>query len=413
MGLEKIQPSTLPPTKILIKQYQILMKHLIRNSVTCCLAILLGNMLIAQSSERMPIPMTSEYWNTVDGNVEFLDYKSTRAVRSAEDAYFNIMAKDLDFGTGIIEYDVELVGRGFPGINFHIGPDSVNSEVYYLRYFGTPDPLSRTTMQYAAVMDGVNLWDITDEYQAGATVYEGQWNHVKLVISENQLIAYVNDMDQPALRVPYLEGIHSSGGISLSGNVIYANMVITPGETEGLPEQPGIDPAQNDPRYLRNWEVTEPVSLPFGRDVMMGIRFNPGVAIDTMLLNAETTWKPIQAGPRSMLNLTKAYGATEDGDRRLVWLKTTITSATAQEKLMELGFSDEVWVFINGSPVHIDKNYYGSPSMKEPRGRASLENASFTVPFQEGENELIIGVANYFFAWGVIARFSDTGGLEY
>ncbi|MEM7657249.1 MAG: hypothetical protein AAF399_14035 [Bacteroidota bacterium] len=389
------------------------MNHFIRPSLLFALSILLLSLASAQKNSSISVPLTEDAWLTRDGQVEFFDYKSTRAVKSANDGYFNLLLKEQEFSTGTIEFDVELSGNGFPGINFHIGPDTVNSEVYYLRHFGKPDPLRRTTMQYAAVLDGVNLWDITDDYQAAAALQEGEWNHVKLVISENQLRAYVNDMDEPALHVPALEGIHKNGGISLSGNVIYANLVLHPGQTEDLPDVAGYDPTSNDPQYLRNWEVSEPLDFPFGRDLLMGIPYNPGVAIDTTFLNESTTWKPMQADRRALVNLTARYGATPDGQRRVVWLKTTVESATAQEKLLRLGFRDEVWVFINGLPLHVDKNYYGAPGMKDPIGRCSLANAAFDVPLQEGKNELLIGLTNYFYGWGLLARWEENGGLSY
>ncbi|MEL7340866.1 MAG: hypothetical protein AAGM67_10295, partial [Bacteroidota bacterium] len=378
-----------------------MMNHLIQAAFVCCLFLCSLGQTYAQQSSVIDIPMTSKHWVATYGEVEFFEYKSTRAVKSADNSFFNIMLKDQAFATGTIEFDVELVGSGFPGISFRIGPDTLNSEVFYLRHFGKPDPLRRTTTQYAAVIDGVNLWDVTDEYQAGATIREGQWNHVKLVISEHQLHAYVNDMARPALQVPMLEGIIQSGGIALSGNVIYANMVLRPGEIGDLPHVPGFDPSANDPRYLRKWEVSEPMDFAFGRDLLLGIPYNPGVAIDSSFLNADTKWKSIEAGPRALVNLTLPYGATEEGERRIVWLKTTIESESAQEKLMRLGFRDEVWVFINGSPLHVDKNYYGSAGMKEPRGRCSLENASFEVPLQPGKNEILIGLTNYFYGWGI------------
>ncbi|MEL6256606.1 MAG: hypothetical protein AAFR87_31685 [Bacteroidota bacterium] len=389
------------------------MYHLIRASILCGLFLFSVGLLTAQKSRIIEIPMTSEHWVATSGEVEFIKYKSSRAVKSAGNSSFNIMLKDQTFSTGTIEFDVELRGNGFPGINFRIGPDTLNSEIFYLRHFGKPDPLRRTTTQYAAVIDGVNLWDVTDEYQAGATIKEGQWNHIKLVISEHQLHAYVNDMDRPALQVPMLEGLTQSGGISLSGNVIYANMTLRPNDIGKLSDQAGFDPTANDPRYLRKWEVSEPIDLPFGRDVLLGIRFNPGVAIDSTLLNADTKWKVIKAGHRGLINLTRPYGATEDGQRRIVWLKTNLESEIAQQKLMRLGFRDEVWVFINGSPLHVDKNYYGSAGMKEPLGRCSLENASFQVPLQAGKNEILIGVSNYFYGWGIMARLEDTGGIKY
>ncbi|MBX2815075.1 MAG: hypothetical protein KTR24_03725 [Saprospiraceae bacterium] len=387
------------------------MNYSIRTFSYIVFFILITTQTIAQSHLERHFPLTAEHWTPLVGEVEFFEHRSAQAARG--NGYFEVMLNEFEFTTGTIEYDVELVGNGFPGINFRIGPDSSDYEVFYLRHFGKPDPKRRTTMQYAAVMDGINLWDITDEYQAAATLHQGQWNHVKLVVSENQLLAYVNDMENPALRVPALEGLVKQGRIKLTGNVIYANMKIVPNKIDDLPQEAGYDPAAHDPNYLVDWEVSQPIDFPIGRDVMMGIPFNPGVAIDTVLLDSTTQWSSVHAEHRAVVNLTKLYGATDRSHRRLIWLKSTIDSERVQEKRLKLGFRDEVWVFINGQPLHIDKNYYGSPGMKDPIGRCSLANTSFDVPLQEGENELLIGVANYFFGWGVMARFEDNSGLSY
>ena len=50
--------------------------------------------------------------------------------------------------------------------------------------------------------------------------------------------------------------------------------------------------------------------------------------------------------------------------------------------------------------------------MKEPEGRCSLDNASFRIPLQAGENELLIGLGNHFFGWGVIARLDSVDGIK-
>lgn len=364
-------------------------------------------------SKSLSFPLTEKHWIPKSDNVEFVDYKSTRAVRSSNDNSFEIVLKDMEFSTGTIEYDVELKGRGFPGVNFHLDEATGNSEVYYLRYFGQLNPLSRTTMQYAAFMDGVNLWDLTDEYQAGAAIVENAWNHIKLVISENQMKVYVNNMDRAALKVPVLEGLTKTGKISLNGNVIYANFKITPNETEDVAQGIGYDPAYNDPNYLRNWQVQEPIEFTTGKDPMKQINTNPGVIIDPAYFDSSKNWIAVTAKHRGMVNLTERFGATETGKRRLTWLRTTFTSERAQEKLLRMGFSDEVWVFINGQPLHQNKNYYGSPGMKEPRGRCTLDNTKFKVPLKEGKNEILIGLSNYFFGWGLTARWDDTSGLSY
>ena len=378
-----------------------------------CTLLSFGQRQNKNQKEILQFPLTEKHWAPVTKNVEFTMYKSTKVAKSKDGNGFGIMLKDYQFTNGIIEFDVELKGQGFPGINFRTSKDTLNSEIFYLRHFGKPDSLRRTSLQYAAVVDGINLWDLTDDYQAATTIHENTWNHVKLVIHGKQMKVFVNDMNRPALYVPSLEGITESGGIGFSGNVIYANMRITPNATEDIPAVAGYDPTYNDPRYLRNWKVTTPKDFAFGKDVMKGIPKNPGVAIDPAYLDSTAVWKPIKAGYRSLVNLTYEFGATANGERRLTWLKTSITSINAQEKLLKLGFSDEVWVFINGQPLYMDKNYFGSPGMKEPRGRASLENTSFKVPLKEGENEILIGLTNYFYGWGIIARLDDTEGLSF
>ncbi|NQZ43026.1 MAG: hypothetical protein HRT65_01865 [Flavobacteriaceae bacterium] len=379
----------------------------------CCLA-LVGNVQAQKKNGRTKTyPLTASNWSTKSDNAEFVTYKGVAAVKSSNDSGFNVVLKEVEFGTGTIEFDVELKGRGFPGINFRLDEANSNSEFFYLRYFGQLDPLSRNRMQYAAIMDGINLWDLTDPYQAAAEVYENRWNHIKLVVSEQQMKVYVNDMERPALLVPKLEGLNKTGKIGLTGNVIYANLTVTPNAIEDLPNRPGFDLTYNDPNYLRNWQVLAPIDFPTGKDVMRQVNGSPGVVIDSTYLDGSKSWKTIKTGPRAMLNLTKEFGATPTDARRLVWLKTTVTAKEDLRKRLKMGFSDEVWVFVNGAPLHQNKNYYGSPGMKEPKGRCTLDNTAFEVPMQKGENEILIAVSNYFFGWGLIARWDNTDGLSY
>ncbi len=52
--------------------------------------------------------------------------------------------------------------------------------------------------------------------------------------------------------------------------------------------------------------------------------------------------------------------------------------------------------------------------MLAPRGRATPENARLRLPLNEGENELLVGLTNYFFGWGLVARLDRRGmGLGY
>ena len=362
-------------------------------------------------TKTMDFPMTETHWAKLSENAEFISYKGTQSVQSSDDKAYAIWTKDFEFTDGTIEYDVELKGQGFPSIYYRMSPDTVNYETFYIRYFGTPDPKLRFATQYTAVVDGVNLWDMTDDYQAAVNLTKTGWNHVKLVVHGKQMRVYVNDMDRPALWVPAMEGTTDKGRIGFVGNVIFANVTVTPNATEDLPAMAGYDQTYNDPRYLREWQVTEPVDYPFGKDLLEGIPVNPGVQIDSTFLDKNANWKTVWADRRALVNLTKALGGTKNGERRLTWLKTTIKAEKDMEKLLRLGFSDEVWVFINGKPLYQDRNFYGSPGMKFPKGRTSIENSAFTLPLQEGDNELLIGLSNYFYGWGIIARMEDTDGV--
>ena len=369
-----------------------------KTTIIFALFLLQASSLFAQESE-LNIPMTTEAWEFEEGSVEFIEHRSIPAVRGVNGGS-KWFLKDFEFQNGTIEFDVEMNEAGFVGINFRESEDRKEAENFYIRAFWPVSPQSRTTLQYATVVDGNLLWDVTDDYQAAANIRKEGWNHVKLVISGRQMKVYVNDLQQPAMHVPILEGETESGGISLTGNAVFGNLVIRPDVTEGLFAEPGYDPTHYDSRYLRNWMVTEPISFPFERAI-----------VNADIPDSTTSWKPIRAEHRSLVNLSRAFGATPEGERRIVWLKTTIASETTQQRRLSFGFSDEVWVFINGQVLLFDKNYYGTPSMKEPKGRSTIENTSVMLPLQEGENELMIGVSNFFFGWGIIARLDDTAGL--
>jgi len=115
---------------------------------------------------------------------------------------------------------------------------------------------------------------------------------------------------------------------------------------------------------------------------------------------------------RGNVNLTRILGHTDFGKRRFAWLKTTIESDSAQERILHLGFSDEVSIFVNREFLYSDKNYFGTPGQKFPNGRCTIENTTVKLPLKKGKNEILIGLANYFYGWGIVARLDDTEGIH-
>ena len=349
-------------------------------------------------STEVKIPMQEEYWDFASGKVAFITHKSGPAMKILPEAG-KIVAKDFNFTTGTIEFDVEVNDYPFVGISFH-RHNSQEEEWFYLRPYTAGNPSAWDAIQYAPIVKGVTLWDMYPQYQGPANFQKNEWIHIKLVIGQHQMHAYVNESEKPTLIIPFLEGNYKSGELAFDGEAIFANLIVRHGVTEGLPEVAGHDPSAHDPRYIRYWTVTEPKSFPKGREV-----------IETDMPDEKTHWTPLEAERGALVNLTRKFGAAENMSRRLVWLKTTMQSSKEQIRTLSLGFSDEVWVMINGQLLYIDKNYYRVPIMKEPKGRCSIENTTFEVPLQEGENEILIGVGNFFYGWGIIARWDSLEGI--
>jgi len=349
------------------------------------------------AAAEIRIPFSPDQWEASD-KVEFIEHKGVAAMRIAPSAQ-QVALKGLNLTNGTVEFDLEPTRPGFTGLYFRFRDPNEN-ECFYLRTQVAGDPTAPGAVQYAPLVKGVNLWDLLGHYQSPATIRSNDWNHIKLVISGTRLRVYVNDPGKPVLDVPRLEGETSSGTLSFFGAAIFANLVIRPDEVEGLPPHPGDDPVANDARYLRAWEVSKVFPLDQGREPMTKAEFP----------KPDTKWETLAAERRGLVNLSRVFGNSQS--RRAVWLKTTIKSSQAQIKRVELGWSDEVWVFINGKLLYVDKNLYNQPIMKPPQGRCALENGGFSLPLRAGENELLIGVANDFYGWGIVARLDNLEGVE-
>jgi len=300
------------------------------------------------------------------------------------------------FTSGTIEFDAEGTHPMGPAIGFR-RRDAKDLELFYLR----PRPTCAADVdcvQYAPFVKGVLLWDLLPELQAPARYVPGQWNHVKLVVSGQRLQVWVNG-GAPALDVARLRGDTTEGGIAFSGPGILANVRVTPGAVDGLAPTPGPDPTERDPRYLRDWRVS-PVST-----------LAEGVAPDLAAAPAAASaWTPLRAETGGLVNISRRYGLPQG--RSLVWLKTTIRSTAKTEKRAAIGWNDEVWVYVNGKRVFADVNAYAKPELrKKPDGRLSLENGSFALPLEGGDNDVVVGVANAFFGWGLMLRLDDAAGV--
>src|SRR5437762_12023831 len=219
---------------------------------------------IAQGAEPITITMTADHWQTKE-NAEFLRqlgfYHGLMRLNSG-----NAVLKDITFSDGTIEFDVNTIGRGAPGIAFR-RQDEGNFELLYLR----PDPSCpafRACMQYAPQTHGVLLWDLFPQYQTRAPLRVTGWNHIKMFVSCRRMNVFGNDATSPTLEFGRLEGDTMKGGLRLQGPGTFANMVITPDAVDGLSPEPTRDPLDGDRGLVRNWRLSKFSALPKGKDAM-------------------------------------------------------------------------------------------------------------------------------------------------
>ena len=353
----------------------------------------------APEAGPIAIPMTADRWQTKE-NAEFLRqlgfYRGLMRLNSG-----TAVLKDTTFGDGTIEFDVETIGRGMPGIAFRLKDDDT-FELLYLR----PDPACpafRACMQYAPETHGVMLWDLFPEYQTRAPLRANGWNHIKMVVSGRRMRVFVNDVVAPTLEVGSLEGDAATGGLRLQGPATFANLVITPGAVEGLRPEPVEAPLDADPGLVRRWRLSPVAALPAGKEPSYDDM--PGAALD---------WKTLGTERNGLVNLSRVYGRPYPSPNRAVaWVRTTITSDRKQTKKVDIGWTRELWLFVNGRLVYADKNLFEvEAERKFPDARCSLDNGTVMLPLEPGDNEIAVAIANDFFGWGLKLRIEAPEGLR-
>lgn len=352
-----------------------------------------------KQSADYTVPLIPEKWSFQEGKVEFVEYKGRKAMKIAQNSG-QVVLKDVVFKDGTIEFDVEPILPGFAQSVYFHRKDEKEQEIVYLRVGTIGNKLANTAIQYTPYFDGINMWDMYPQYQGPAPIKKDEWNHLKLVISGKQLRVYMNNLPKPVLEIPNLEGNLPEGSIAFDGAAYLTNVQVKPNDTEGLTPQEGVDLTRHDANYVRKWAVSSPAVLPLGNEAYLGSQPKPESFLDSIVAERE-----------GFINLTRKFGGNKE--RKVIWLKTKIIAKENVKTTLQLGFSDEIWVFLNNQMVLVDKNLFQQPAMRKyPEGRMSKDNARVGINLKQGENELMIAIANNFYGWGLVARLESTEGLQ-
>lgn len=322
----------------------------------------------------------------------------------------SIFVKDLDnFTDGIIEYDV-LLQRPEAGFIAALvrAVDDGNHERFFMRPHHNND---EDAIQYTPVYNQLQSWQLYTGplYNNYFTYSYEEWLHCKIVVSGNSAEWFIGDMTKPAQYVPDMKreitddagrlGLFALNPDRLGG--LFANFKYKQMDKPTLMNS-GVELPTAPAGNINSWDRTDP----FDEAMLSG---------KTMLMpsdDAAFTWTNFDADRIGIFAIHKLY--TPLKGKNSVFLKKEIMSDSDQIKVLELGYSDRVSVFLNGELQYMGDNTYRS------RNRAFLGTAGYydkvALPLKEGKNELRLAVsaeALFTASWGGMVKFSDTDGISF
>jgi hypothetical protein len=91
---------------------------------------------------------------------------------------------------------------------------------------------------------------------------------------------------------------------------------------------------------------------------------------------------------------------------QVLYARTNIKSDRDQLKKLEIGYSDDVTVFLNGKILWRGRSAQG---FRDPRflGIVNPENDAVYLPLKKGGNELLLAISELGGGWGFICRLQD------
>jgi NADH:ubiquinone oxidoreductase subunit len=362
----------------------------------------------SQTLQTLSVPADSPRWD-LQGQAKVTEYQGRKCLMLDGGA---AILKDFEMRDGVIDVDVATPAkRGFVGFDFRIDKDSLNYEEVYFRQHesGLPDAL-----QYTPVLNSGRNWQIYNGpgFTAGANIPKGEWFHMRLEVTGAQAKLYVKDMDKdkPALVMDDLKSGVQKGQIALYdliGETCFSNFELqtTPDE----PWQRHLPPMP--PNALTKWSLSPSYD---------GLARN----LERPLTPAESDaiqWQDVEAEPPGFVVLYRYRQAphpmvTFQGDfsKRLepqpgikvIYARTTIQSDRDQVKKLEIGYSDDVSVFLNGKILYRGRSAQG---FRDPRflGIINPENDAVYLALKKGSNELMLAVSELGGGWGFICRLAD------
>ena len=236
------------------------------------------------------------------------------------------------------------------------------------------------------------------------------WFHLRLEVTGAQAKLYVKDMDKPALVMDDLKSGVQKGQVALyvlTGVTYFSNF-----EVRDTPDAPWErHPPPMPGNTLTKWEISP------SYDALTRNLESPLTPSEIDAIH----WQAVEAEPPGFVVLYRYREAphphvTFQGDfskrlepqpgTKVLYARTAIDSDRDQVKKLEIGYSDEVSVFLNGKILYRGRSAQG---FRDPGflGIINPENDTLYLSLKKGSNELVLAISELGGGWGFICRLQD------
>jgi hypothetical protein len=365
------------------------------------LSLATAHPLGAQASELLTLGPDAPRWE-LQGRTSVAEMAGRRCLMINGGA---ATIRDFTMQDGIIDVQVLTTGvRGFFGIEFR--SDEANSEYVYLRPHksGLPD-----AVQYTPVLNTGLNWQLYsgEGFTGRMEIPSNTWLHLRLELRGAAAKLFVGDTLTPVLTMSDLKSGVRKGGVALAvltGSTCFSEVQVrtkpsAPWQREVKPMPAGI---------LASWSLS-PAYEAVERDVERPLTASQISDIKWQDVEAESPGlvaiNRYRESPHPKVTFQSDFSTrlNPQPGSKVVFARTIITANRAELRRLHLGYSDEVTVFLNGTPLFRGRS---AQSFRDPGflGIMDPENDAVFVPLRAGRNELILAVTEFGGGWGFIAR---------
>jgi len=357
-------------------------------------------------AQTLSLPPDSPRWE-LEGNAKATEYLGRKCLLLDGGA---ATVKDFEMRDGVVDVDVAVSGaRGFSGFQFRIAADGANAEELYLRPHesGYPDAI-----QYTPILSTGRNWQIYNGpgFTAGVDIPRNAWFHLRLEVKGAQARLFVQDMEKPALVMDDLKSGIEKGQLALyvlTGATYFSSFEVR--TTPDAKWERHLPPMA--PGTLTKWSIS-PAYDALARNLERPLSADESRAI---------SWQDVEAEPPGFVVLYRYRDAPHprvsfqsDFSKRLepqpgmkvLYARTVIESDRDQMRKLEIGYSDDVSVFLNGAILWRGRS---AQAFRDPRflGIVNPENDTVYLPLKKGRNELMLAVSELGGGWGFVCRLAD------